>query len=219
MLRSSAFFAAVTLGAAPLAAQTAGAPVGAAPAGLQARAGAFVTSVGTDALARDAGVAALGVAAHAGYERRVGGPGSRFAVRLAGDYWRAGRSYTGDLNDGQGPLDVRRTTTLVGGSLVGVAHLPTLGAVRPYALAGAGVQQYASRNETDWVPGAGGSAAKVVYRSPVRINTASYTAGLGASAAVGRVTPFVEARATLLPGLGHAGYPGLRAPVTFGVRF
>jgi opacity protein-like surface antigen len=117
------------------------------------------------------------------------------------------------------PLDVRRTTTIVGGSLLGVVRLPALGAVRPYALAGVGVQQYANRNETDWVPFDSRSASKVVYLPPVRANTMSYTGGVGASARVGRVVPFAEARITVLPGLGDLGVQQVRAPLTLGVRF
>jgi hypothetical protein len=189
------------------------------PASPQPR-GAFVLSAGADGLGRDFGDAAPGIAAHAGYERRIGGARSPFALRLAGDYWRAGRTFTAyDQLDNMRPLDVRRTTTIVGGSLLGVVRVPALGAVRPYALAGVGVQQYANRNETDWVPFDSRSASKVVYLPAVRANTMSYTGGVGASARVGRVVPFAEARITVLPGLGDLRVQQVRAPLTLGVRF
>jgi hypothetical protein len=182
-------------------------------------AGRFILSAGTDALARDFGDATPGISAHAGYERRMGGARSPFALRIAGDYWRTGRTFTGNLNDGQGPIDVRRTTTIVGGSLLGVLRLPAYRALRPYALAGVGVQHYANRNETDWVPTGINTATKIVYLPPVRVNTISYTGGVGASARVGRMTPFVEARLMVLPALGDIGVQRVRGPLTLGVRF
>jgi hypothetical protein len=208
MLRSVVFVAAVTLCAGSAFAQTASQP-----------AARFIVSAGTDALARDFGDAAPGIAAHAGYERRVGGPLSPFALRIAGDYWRTGRMFKVDLNDGQGPLDVRRTTTIVGGSLLGVLRLPAYRALRPYALAGVGVEQYANRNETDWVPLGSNVASKTVYLPPVRVNTISYTGGLGASVRIGRVTPFAETRIMVLPALRDIGVQRVRAPLTLGVRF
>ena len=61
-----ALLAAATLGGAhTVAAQTTPAP-----------AGSFVLSAGTDVLGRDFGDATPGIAAHAGYERRIGGVGS-----------------------------------------------------------------------------------------------------------------------------------------------
>jgi hypothetical protein len=211
MPRSIVLFAAATLCGAPAVAQTAQAP--------SQPAGRFILSAGTDALARDFGDAAPGIAANAGYERRIGPPGSPFALRLAGDYWRTGRMFTANLDDGQGPIDVRRTTTIVGGSLLGVLRLPAYRSLRPYALAGVGVQQYANRNETDWVPTSINTAWKIVYLPPVRVNTISYTTGVGASARLGRMTPFVEARLMVLPALGDIGVQSVRAPLTLGVRF
>src|SRR3712207_898230 len=116
MVRSVLLFAAATLCGAPAVAQTA--------QSLTLPAGRFVLSAGTDALGRDFGDATPGIAAHAGYERRIGGAHSPFALRLAGDYWRTDRTFSAFLNDGQGPFDVRRTTTIVGGSLLGVLRLP-----------------------------------------------------------------------------------------------
>jgi hypothetical protein len=211
MPRSVVLFAAATLCGTPAIAQTAQAP--------SQPAGRFILSAGTDPLARDFGDATPGIAAHAGYERRIGGPLSAFALRIAGDYWRTGRMFTGNLNDGQGPIDVRRTTTIVGGSLLGVLRLPAYRTLRPYALAGVGVQQYANRNETDWVPTGINTAWKIVYLPPVRVNMMSYTGGVGASARVGRMTPFIEARIMVLPALNDVGVQSVRSPLTLGVRF
>jgi hypothetical protein len=211
MPRSFVLFAAATLCGTSAVAQTAPTPT--------QPAARFILSAGTDALARDFGDATPGIAAHAGYERRLGGPRSPFALRIAGDYWRTGRMFTGNLNDGQGPIDVRRTTTIVGGSLLGALRLPAYRALRPYALAGVGVQQYANRNETDWVPSGTNTASKTVYLPPVRVNTISYAGGLGASARVGRMTPFIEARIMVLPALDDLGVQSVRAPLTLGVRF
>ena len=208
--------AALLAGAHAAAAQTASPP--AAPTAPPPP-GSFLLSVGTDALGSDFGSSTPGIAAHGGYERRIGGARSPFSLRLAGDYWRTARTFTGDLRDGSGPMTVHRTTTLVGGSLLGVVRLPTLGALRPYALAGVGVQQYANRNEGDLIPDGPNTAHKVIYLPPVRVNTISYTGGLGASATFGRVTPFAEARLTVLPGLGGLAVPQVRAPLTIGLRF
>ena len=183
------------------------------------RAGAFFLSAGTDGLGRDFGDATPGLAAHAGYERRLGGARSPFALRIAGDYWRTGRSFTSDRHDGQGPLNVHRTTTLVGGSVLGVLRLRARGAVQPYVLAGLGLQQYANRNESELVPAGPNTAYRVVYLPPVRVNTVSYTGGLGATARVGRLTPFVEGRLMVLPGVGNLGVQQVRAPLTVGLRF
>jgi hypothetical protein len=204
-------FAAATLCAAPAVAQTTQTP--------SQPAGRFILAAGTDPLARDFGDATPGIAAHAGYERRIGGPLSRFAVRLQGDYWRTGRLFTANLNDGQGPIDVRRTTTIVGGSVLGVLRLPEYRSLRPYVLAGVGVEQYANRNETDWVPIGPNSATKIVYLPPVRVNTISYTGGVGASTRLGRMTAFVEARIMVLPALNDIGVQSVRAPLTLGIRF
>ncbi|MFN2563899.1 MAG: hypothetical protein ABR499_02650, partial [Gemmatimonadaceae bacterium] len=125
MPRSVVLFVAATLCGAPAVAQTAQAP--------SQPAARFILSAGTDALGRDFGDATPGIAAHAGYERRIGGPRSPFALRIAGDYWRTGRMFTADL-DAQGPMDVRRTTTIVGGSLLGVLRLPEYRSLRPYVL-------------------------------------------------------------------------------------
>jgi opacity protein-like surface antigen len=211
MLRSVALFAAATLAGMPAVAQTAQAP--------NLPAGRFVLSAGTDALGRDFGDATPGIAAQAGYERRIGGMRSPFSLRIAGDYWRTGRVFSTNLNDGQGPIDVRRTTTIVGGSLLGVLRLPDYRALRPYALAGVGVEQYANRNETDWVPTSINTASKIVYLPPVRVNTISYTGGMGASWRLGPVTPYFEARIMVLPALGDLGVQNVRAPVTLGLRF
>jgi hypothetical protein len=197
--------------AAPAAAQTAQSP--------SQPAGRFILSAGTDALGRDIGDVTPGIAAHGGYERRVGGPLSPFSLRIAGDYWRTGRIFTTNLNDGQGPVDVRRTTTIVGGSLLGVLRLPAYRSLRPYALAGVGVQQYANRNETDWVPTGINTAMKTVYLPPLRVNTISYAGGVGASARLGRIMSFVEARVMVLPALDGFGLQSVRAPLTLGVRF
>jgi opacity protein-like surface antigen len=210
MLRPLALVGAATLCATPAVAQTTHAP--------SQPAGRFIVSAGTDALARDFGDASPGIAAHAGYERRIGGARSPFSLRLAGDYWRTGRVFNANV-DGQGPMDVRRTTTIVGGSLLGVLRLPTYRALRPYALAGVGVEQYANRNETDWIPTGPNTGWKVVYLPPVRVNTISYTAGFGASTYVGRLTPFFEARVMVLPALDGIGVQSVRAPLTLGLRF
>lgn len=219
MPRSAALVVLATLVSIPAAAQSQARTEEVPERAPEERAGRFFLSGGTDALGRDFGDAAPGIAAHAGYERRVGRSRSLFSIRLAGDYWRTGRTFTGNLNDGQGPLDVHRTTTLVGGSLLGVVRLPSVGAVRPYALAGIGMQQYANRNETEWVPHSNTTGTKVVYLPPVRVNTVSYTGGIGASGRLGALTPFVEARLMVLPGLGGVGGQQVRAPLTFGFRF
>ena len=219
--RAATLVAAATLAGTPALAQSAAEPAP-SPAPSPApprRAGAFFLSVGTDALGHDLGDATPGIAAHAGYERRIGGARSPFSLRVAGDYWRTGRSYTADLHDGNGPLDIRRTTTLVGGSVLGVLRLPTFGSVRPYALAGVGLQQYANRNESALIPTGVNTGWRVVYLPPVRVNAVSYTGGFGASARLGGLTPFVEARVTVLPGLGNLGVQQVRAPLTFGLRF
>ena len=179
--------------------------------------GRWIAAVGTDALGRDAGDVAPGVAAQLGYELRAGGPGSRLAFRLAGDYWRTGRRYTGVVFDES--LAIRRTTTLVGASLSAVVRLPDAGRLRPYAVAGVGAQQYSQRNESDWMALGGNASSQVVYLPPVRVNAAAFTAGLGASARVGRARPFAEARLTTLPALTAVGAGQVRALVTFGIRF
>jgi hypothetical protein len=214
MLRSIVLVAAVALYGAPSVAQQS--DLGQTP---RQPAGRFILSAGTDALGRDFGDAAPGIAGHVGYERRIGGQRSPFALRIAGDYWRSGRTFTGNLNDGQGPFDVRRTTTIGGGSLLGVLRLPAYRALRPYALGGVGVVQYANRNETDWVPTGVNTATKIVYLPPVRVNTITYTGGIGASARMGRMTPFFEARIMVLPALGDIGVQNVRAPLTLGIRF
>ncbi len=209
-LRPLVLFAAAILCAAPAVAQTTQAP--------SQPASRFIVAGGTDILGREFGDATPGIAAHGGYERRIGGRLSAFALRIQGDYWRTDRVFTANV-DGQGPLDVRRTTTIVGGSLLGVLRLPAYRALRPYALAGFGVQQYANRNETDWVPTGINTAWKIVYLPPVRVNTISYTGGLGATARVGGLTPFIEARIMVLPALDGIGVQSVRAPLTLGVRF
>ncbi len=209
-LRPLVLFAAAILCAAPAVAQTTQAP--------SQPASRFIVAGGTDILGREFGDATPGIAAHGGYERRIGGRLSPFALRIQGDYWRTDRVFTANV-DGQGPMDVRRTTTIVGGSLLGMLRLPDYRALRPYLLAGVGIEQYANRNETDRVPIGPSSATKIVYLPPVRLNMASYTGGVGASTRMGRLTPFVEARVMVLPVLGEIGVQNVRAPLTVGVWF
>jgi hypothetical protein len=97
--------------------------------------------------------------------------------------------------------------------------LPEYRALRPYALAGVGVQQYANRNETDWVVTGPNTGWKIVYLPPVRVNTISYTGGVGASWRLGPMTPFIEARIMVLPGIHDIGVSSVRTPLTAGLRF
>lgn len=183
--------------------------------------GGVTISAGMDAFGRDGGRTTPGLVLQAGYERRVGGAASPFAVRLAGDYWRTGSDFSTPRTDGAGSIGVRRTTTIAGGGLLGIVRLPTLGVFSPYALAGTGVQRYARRFQPDFVPlPQGGSASPASSLPPsLRETTLSFTGGVGAAARLRGVTLSAEARLTALPGLSALGVQSWRAPVTFGVRF
>lgn len=207
----------------PASAQTEPAPATPLAATQPARtpAGALVFSLGTDVNARDRVLArnTPGVALQLGYERRLGGAGSPFALRLAGDYWRSGGGTFTPFNaaDPANPYTFRRHTSIVGGSLFGVYHLPSLGAVRPYALAGIGVYQYSGINETDPLPG-GGTVVYGGFGGPDRKTSFGYGGGLGASAQLGRISPFAEFRFMRLSGLQQSPVSSTRQPVALGVR-
>ncbi len=189
------------------------------PSDVRGGSAAFVAAVGADAVGRAAADPALGVAAHGGVEVRVGGPRSPIALRAGLDYGRSERAYQATTGYGPGPYAARRTTTSVGGGLAAVVRLPARGGVRPYALAGAGLQHYNRRDEGERVRLGPGASARVVYQPPVRANVAAYTAGVGATGRVGRVIPFAEVRVTALPALGAAGGARVRAPLVVGLRF
>lgn len=201
---------------APAAAQVAPAPAASAPAAPPA--GTFLLGAGVDGGAYDhvLGRWTPGVALQVGYERRVGGAGSRYALRLAGDYWRSGgnvlNAYTPTL---PGAAPFRRSTRLYGANLLGVVQLRTRGAVRPYALAGAGVYQYVGVNETS---GPGGGPQQVLLINGDRGTAFAATAGLGVSARVGPVTPFAELRLVNLLGAQTASTQPQRMPLTLGAR-
>jgi opacity protein-like surface antigen len=204
--------------AAPARAQTAPAPAArATPAAAQPPAGTWLAAAGTDLNAWDhvLGRSMRGVAVQLGYERRVGRPGSPFALRVAGEYWRSGGGTFAPFNpaDPANPYTFRRTTATVGGSVLGVVRLPALGPVRPYALGGVGVYQYSGRNEAR-LPG----GATAVYQPGDRATSFAWSAGLGASMQVGPVTPYVELRHMWLGGFESTNVSGERAPLTFGVR-
>lgn len=208
----------LALGAAPAIAQTA--PAASAPTSPPA--GSFVFAAGTDASAWDRalGRGTPGLAVQAGYQRRLGPAGSRFAVRLAGDYWRAGGgTYTAPNELAPGGLyTFRRKTSIVGGSVLGVMDLRTRGAFRPYTLAGVGVSQYSGVNETAPLFDGGST---VVDRPGDRITAFAYSAGLGASLQVGRITPFAELRVVRLAGqqMDNSSVSSVRTPLTLGARF
>lgn len=158
-----------------------------------------------------------GVVAQLGYERRLGRVGSPFALRLAGDYWRNGGTFTPEVSPyappGAFPSTVTQRSTLLGGSVLGVYRAPfALGPVRPYALGGVGMYQY-SRTSEGQLPG----GATVAWNPRVRRNTVAYTGGLGGRVQLGRVEVFGEARVLVLPGLrGDAQHS--RLPIGVGAR-
>lgn len=159
-----------------------------------------------------------GLVLRLGYEQRIGGPRSPFALRFEGEHWRSGRTFVqNDAGSPAGPLTFRRTNTLVGGSVLGVWQFPALGAVRPYVLAGGGIVQYSRRSETDPVSVGPGATWQAVL-SPTRVTSASYTVGVGANRQVGRVALFAEARVVTLPGLRDRGVTATRWPLTLGAR-
>lgn len=192
------------------------APVPARPAAPPA--GTFLLGAGVDGGAFDhvLGRWTPGVALQAGYERRVGGARSHFALRLAGDYWRSGgNALTGYAPELPGAAPYRRSTRLYGASLLGVVQLRTRGVVRPYALAGAGVYQYVGVNQT---AGPGGSPQEVLLLDGDRGTAPATTVGVGVSAQVGGVTPFAELRLTNLLGQRTVNVPLTRMPLTLGAR-
>ncbi len=214
----------VALAAAPVLAQTAPVPAtpatpaaSAAPVASAAPAGTWLIAAGTDLNSWDnvLGRMTRGVALQLGYERRIGRAGSPFALRVAGEYWRSGGATFRPFNpaDPANPYAFRRTTAIVGGSVLGVVRLPALGRVRPYALGGVGVYQYSGRSEAR-VPGGG----TVVYQPGDRATSFAWSAGLGASMRVGPVTPYVELRHVRMGGLQGSGVSSGRQPLTLGVR-
>jgi len=183
-------------------------------------AGTFLFSVGTDISSWDNALARStpGVAVQAGYQRRVGPAGSRFAARVSGDYWRSsGGTYQRPNEfDVASPHTFRRNTSIVGGSVLGVMNLRTSGIFRPYALGGGGVYQYSGVNQTA-LPNGGPT---VVDRPGERITSFAYNVGLGSSLRVGPVTPFTEFRLIRLTSqeMQNNGTSSLRMPVSVGAR-
>jgi opacity protein-like surface antigen len=187
--------------------------------GAQARpepAGRFLVGGGLDPRSGeldDGGARALQL----GYERRLGD--SRFGLRLEGSRWSRTTRFDA-LVDGtlQSAFRARRIEAV---SLLGTYRFGSAGRVRPYALAGVGLQQSSVRTETDWVvqpigiPG-GLGGRKVVLSPPRRVNAAAYTGGLGLDVPLGRASLFLEGRATATP--GGAGQAVL-TPLTVGFRF
>ena len=152
----------------------------------------------------------------------MGGPDSRFGLRLSGEYWASGGhplTLSGYGYAGPAPgmsYTYTRRTSLVGGSLFGVWRFAALGPVSGYALAGGGVYQYHASNRTQ-IPG----GPEAVYRDPDERATATsigYGGGLGAAAQLGLVSPFAELRAIGSPILRSDGANTSNWTVTLGAR-
>jgi hypothetical protein len=177
------------------------------------RAGGFVLAAGADAAPTLAERYAPALAVHAGYERRLGGARSPFALRVAGDYWRQ------DFRDGA--RSANQVTTIHGAGVY-ASYAPSAGRVRPYLLGGVGIRHVALRSETDRLHLGPGMSSSMVFAAERR-NSIVYVAGLGLSTRVGPTSLFMEARATFLPGgvpqVGRDATRGLLLPITLGVRF
>lgn len=219
-LVAAALTAALARGAA---AQTAPAtPAG--PLGVPTPAGTLVVAAGTDLFSFDnvLGRYVHGAAAQLGYERRLGGPASPFALRLSGEYWSSGGQLLQYAEYGvPGPrpglsYPYTRRTSLAGGGLFGVWRFAALGPVRAYALAGGGVYQYHASNRYQ-IPG-GPEAIYHPERERATATALGYGGGLGADVRVGRVNPFAEVRAMGLPGLEKADAATSHSALTFGAR-
>ena len=190
--------------------------------GAQARpepAGRFLVGGGLDPLSNeldDAGARAFQL----GYERRLGD--SRFGLRLEGSRWSRTTRFDA-LVDGtrESAFRARRVEAV---SLLGTYRFGAVGRVRPYALAGVGLQHSSVRTETDWVmqplsvPG-GLGGRKVVLSPPRRVTAAAYTGGLGLDVPVGRLSLFLEGRATVTPGGADRAGQSVVTPLTVGFRF
>ncbi len=202
----------------PAAAQVAPAPPARTASG---PAGTFLAGAGPDLGGWDhvLGRRTPGLGLQLGYERRVGPAGSRFALRFAGDYWRSGRHELTYVRPAAEGVPYRRSSQVYGANALGVFQLRAGGAVRPYALAGIGVYQTVSRNQAT----VGGGTLAVLPLRNDRVTSLAYTAGLGVSARVGRVTPFAELRFVQLDNLAGLGrertnVSATRTPLTVGVR-
>jgi opacity protein-like surface antigen len=184
-------------------------------------AGRFVVGAGVDPLSTERGPSTPGFAFTAGYERRLGD--SPASLRVEWNHWSRGVRYDG-IVDGQPVPSIARIRTIYGANLLGLWQFAPTSRVRPYALAGLGVQQISLRNETDWVPGEReNTGSKIVTQRPIRVNSVAYTAGFGLDVPVGRFSLFGEGRATVLPaGMlrdGRGRVQGIVTPLTLGVRF
>jgi hypothetical protein len=196
----------------------------AAPPPPPAPAGRFLLGGGADLLATERGPATPGLALHAGYERRLGA--SAFGLRVEGTFWQRGTRYDGAVYGPDGPVpvgSVARVRTVAGLNLLGTYRFGVLpvGGLRPYALAGVGVQRVSQREATDWTSAGGtlGGRSSVVVRPTLRATSAAFTGGFGVDAPLGPRTMFVETRATMMPGGAATLGQGITVPVTVGFRF
>ena len=151
-------------------------------------------------------------------------PGSRFALRLDGGYFRSEDRFDGGviLRAGESCAVAlclqSRLTELVGVSFDGKIDLTT-SRFRPYIMSGVGMFRVIRTDEANiqcqeftcvFTPG---------EFSPVRFGTGSFSlhAGFGFSYRVGGAQLFTETRVLTLTNRSTLANP--RAPLTFGVRF
>ena len=161
-----------------------------------------------------------GLALQFGYERQIGR--SPFGVRLEGTQWKATMQHPDEV-DGAAVTAVE-TRDAYGANLLGTLRLGTWGVapgvrLRPYVLAGGGLQQTSRRMEATLPPSPGGRGSRGYVFFPSQRGThPAVVAGLGLDVGLGRASLLLEARSISI--LGNTAYGGGGiTPVTVGFRF
>ena len=199
------------LSCAALCVTTAAVATAQAPAPAPPPAGRFFLGAGLDPLARGLGGTQSDLALQGGYARQLGA--SRFGLRVEGTYRRHRSRYTTFGFDPAAALGATQTVTLLGAGVAGTYQFAPSGRVRPYALAGLGLQQYAAPAETDR------DADGIIHVFPSgRRNLLTPALGLGLDVPLGRGALFVEGRVVALPGTSGLNRRGT-TPLTVGLRF
>ena len=161
-----------------------------------------------------------GLALQFGYERQIGR--SPFGVRLEGTQWKATMRHPDEV-DGVAVTAVE-TRDAYGANLLGTLRLGSWRVapgvrLRPYALAGGGLQQTSRRMEATLPSSPGGRGTRGYVFFPSQRGThPAFVAGLGLDVDLGRASLLVEARSISI--LGNTAYGGGGiTPVTVGFRF
>lgn len=168
---------------------------------VEAVTGRLLFAAGTEAIGfRDGAVIDPALSLHFGYERPLGN--SRVGIRLAG-------SFTGNAHNN---ADSESYGRFYGAGLFSTYALSTARALRPYLIAGAGIERLSTTRTLQRVGDSGARSVSLVGQS-----SASLSGGAGLLSRLGPASVFAETRLTWFPGGSQTRRAAI--PILVGLRF